>query len=193
MADENEDGNEFRQKFENTMDENRDLRLKVALMEAGVDTKTPMGSMFAEAVRSRGGELDSDALATEWAELGGAAPAAQQETPQAEPQLDPTLAALQPNQEPTVPGVSAEAMESLELSDQAADTSVPPAQRQDLTAHEAARLAKEEAREEGRDSTTQNAAYFGTLMSRAAAGDPTALWTPESWNEHLRDNGELPA
>jgi hypothetical protein len=186
MAEETNTGSELRETLEGTLDENRELKLELALTKAGVDVETPMGAIFAQAVRSRGGELNTEAISGEWAELNpGAA--------QAEPEAATPPPAATPDQEPSVPGVSAEAMESLDLANQAADTSVPPAQRQDLTAPEAAKLAKQEAMEAGMDSTTQQSAFFGTLLSRAAANDPTALWTQEGWNEHLREFGELPA
>jgi hypothetical protein len=191
MSDENEEtGSEFREKFEAQQAELKQARLEVAVVKAGIDTGSPIGKMFVANLESRDGELDPEALAAEWAELSGEAPAVSESA--AKPPLDPTLAALTPDPS-SVPGASPEAIESLNLSDQAANASVPLVERQDLTAHQAARMAMDEAKQEGRDSTTQMSAYFGTLMSRAAGGDETALWTPESWAEHLRDHGELPA
>lgn len=170
------EGNEFREKFESTMDENRSLRQQLALTQAGIDTSTPMGKMFAANLAHREGDLEVEALKVEWAELGGA-------TPVVAP-TEPVPGTAE------VPGVSQEALESLRLQSQVGGTA-PPAQDQDQTAQEAAWAAMETSRVNGEAKAMQNAAFFGTLMSRASQGDPSAQWTQEGWNQHLMDNGQV--
>lgn len=189
-------GGEFREKFEDTLSENRKLKLELAVARAGIDTESALGAMFVENLANRRDDLDVAEIREQWQAIAGSQEPVEVES---EPALDPTLqeiydrqnAALQ--RDPAVPGVSAEALQSLQLADRVADSSTSPRDRQDLSAHEAARLAMETEAAAGMDRTTQEAAYFGTLFSRAAGGDPSAIWTAEKWNDKLREHGELPA
>jgi len=192
MADEENDPSEFRQKFEETTNQNRALQLENALLKAGVDTDTAQGRIFAQAMQNRS-EIDVDALRDEWAEFSGAGESGSQANrQQTEQQLDPTLAAIQGQQEPMVPGASPEAMESLNLSEQAAQQGQPPIQRTDINGYEAARMEKAAAKEAGFDETAQQSAFFGTILTRAARGDQSVIWTAEKWNDHLEEYGEAP-
>tara|TARA_R110000824_G_scaffold3357_4_gene15868 strand:+ start:1134 stop:1685 length:552 start_codon:yes stop_codon:yes gene_type:complete len=175
------EGAEFREKHEAALAENKAMKMELALVRAGVNIESAMGKMFAQAVSNRD-EFDFEQLKEEWEEIAGATPS--NETP------PPTPAAE--SQSPQVPGVSPEALESLRMSDQVGESpTVPPIQREDLTASEAAWEARKESRDAGEDDSLQAAAFFGAIMSRAAGGDPSAVWTQEAWNEKLRDAGEL--
>jgi hypothetical protein len=176
------EGSEFRDKFESSLDENRSLRTELALTKAGVDTESPLGAMFSTVVGTRDGEIDIASLKTEWAELSGAA-----QPPPPSPGVQPPASVSNP----TVPGVSQEALESLAMGDQLGGTAQPPPATDDETAQQAAWRAVQDSKEKGEAIPMQQAAFFGTLMSRAAQGDPTAVWTQDSWNEKLRDAGEI--
>jgi|GEM_PF-5422330 len=185
MAEEDEfpEGSDFREKLEETLAKNKALELRVALMDAGVDVSTPMGKMFQEAVATRP-EFVVDDLKEEWEALPANTPG----TPPAQTATDSN----EPGKPaPSIPGASAQALESLGMSEQVGDVGKPPGEQTQLTAPEAARLARQESKDAGEDPAMQSAAFFGTMLSRATQNDPTAVWTQESWNEKLKDVGEL--
>jgi len=181
MAENEETGSELRERFEQ---EKRELQLELAVTRAGIDTTSALGQMFVENLKNRGGEVpSSDDLSTQWEQISGnlSGPSA---TPS--PNEDPTLSQLTPN----VPGASPEALESLRISEQVAENSAGRPPQEEMTASEAAWAAMQEEKQNGSDQTAQEAAFFGTLLSRAAAGDETAIWTAQKWEAHLADHGE---
>lgn len=140
------------------------LGRKVAFLEAGVPTKTPLGAMFADAYK---GELTEEAITAAWAEIAPAQPAVA-DPPSGDTPPTPDEARLQAEQDAARRGIGSTPAEPHELG------KVDPVlgafdqfhadRRAGLTAEKASRPV------------------FGSILAQAMEGNEKYLstpWTPE--------------
>lgn len=129
---------------------------RAAFLEAGVDTTSKLGQMFANAYA---GELDTEAIKAEYAEIAPPAPSETEEVP-----VDETIESTTERQNLATGGQG--------------DTGVAPAKPvrgREGTAVQAA-LA---ARENGATREDAQGVWFNTLVAAAANGDQSALVKPK--------------
>lgn len=143
--------------------ENETLKRELAFLKAGVNTDTPIGQMFTKAYE---GELTTEAIQAQASEVGLGAQAA----PTPEPE--------------TVPTESAPTPEQTLLTDlrQGVATGEPPSGEQKVNAKAVAMQEYNSALQNGESRRDASVAYFGTLFTEAANGNPTAIFDQEAWN-----------
>lgn len=142
------------------------LERKVAILEAGINTSTPLGAMF---LKSYEGELDAEAIRAEAAKVGLVA---------GQPDPDP-----QPGEPGTAEAEYADARRRLTQGETA------PHETPQKSATDLAYKAFEDARKQGKRSEDAQVDGFRTMIEQAAQGNPTALFNERQWNERLAREG----
>lgn len=136
-----------------------ELERKVAILEAGINTSTPLGQMF---LKSYDGELVSDAIKEAASAVG---------LIEGQPDPDPA-----PGDPGTAEGDYAGAKKLLD-GQGAAPLAEPPAK----SASDQAYAARDAFLADGKRTEDAVAEGFRTLIDRAAAGDPTAMFDHDKY------------
>lgn len=140
------------------------LERKVAVLEAGINTSTPLGAMF---LKSYDGELTAEAITAAAAEVG-----------LVQGQADPDP---QPGEPGTAEAEYAAARNTLNQGDPAAFSEEPK------NAGDMAFKAFEDARKQGKRAEEARVDGFRTLIEQAAQGNPTALFNERQWAQRVED------
>jgi hypothetical protein len=127
---------------------------ELALVKAGVDTDSPIGKMFAQ---TYAGELEPEAIKAAWGEV---APAATPPAPEADPATPP----------PTTESAASRGLGSGE-----GEPPPPPTGPVTSGTDQAFQHYQDEVKS-GMDKKTASGNVFGDILTRAAAGDPTAVF-----------------
>lgn len=138
---------------------------KLALVEAGVDTKSPVGKLFTEAYK---GPLDEDSIKAAWSEL--AQPAGSTPPPPAEPAPTP----------PTPTPTDLEETEARRLLTSAGAGDTP----NETPPPDPIESGYEEFHQRMKDGDTRikaSGSVFGALFKAASEGDDRATWS--GWTE----------
>lgn len=142
------------------------LERKVAILEAGINTSTPLGAMF---LKSYEGELTAEAIQSEAAKVG-LVPGQQDPDPQ-------------PGEPGTAEAGYADTRRLLEQGDAA------PHEPPQKSATDLAFDAFANSRKEGKRTEDAQVDGFRTLIEQAAQGNPSALFNERAWNERLAREG----
>ena len=155
---------DLRSNFENQL---REKDRKIALLEAGVDTSTPVGAMFA---KGYDGDLTPDAVKAAWQQVAPAAPAPEP-TPEPAPTPAPQAAAT-PTPEPVAPADAPVVDDLFETASTISGQGNPPGA--DLGPHPGHAAVKDyyAILHEGRDPEEAAAAGLDRILSASMKGDP---------------------
>lgn len=143
-----------------------DLERKVAVLEAGVNTSTPLGKMF---LKSYDGELSPEAIQAAAAEVG-----------LVEGQRDPDP---QPGEPGTAEAEYADTRQRLDQGQPAPNTEEP------RNAVDMAFGKYEQSRKEGKRAEEARTEGFKALIEQAAQGNPTAIFDEQAWARRLEEEG----
>lgn len=154
------------------------MKLEVAAMKAGIDVDSRIGQMYLSTYE---GEADPEAIKADAEGLPGLFVEATStgETVVTPPETDPRTTATETEQ-------------GMQQIREGLTTGAPPETgEQQVNAKDAAMEAFN-AELKGQSGTRQDAAvaYFGTLLSEAAAGNPTAIFDTQVWNDRLESMDE---
>ena len=178
MADEapTEDPSELRKAAEEgskAKRENELLRKQMAFLKAGVDTDSKPGQAL---LANYAGDLTTDAIVAEATDWG----LVKSPTTPTETDSEPAAAAEAPDR-------SAE-IELQEMRD-AASGQPAPNEAPEVDAYKSVFADFEKDREGGYSQTDATNRAIGRLVQKAAAGDPTAIFNQDEWEEKAAQAG----